>query len=228
MKRIFVVLIAISLTFSLSAQQKVIYGKVNVFKNLTLSNIVVTAKKSGASTLTDSMGNYYIVCNPKDILEFTGKTFYKVRVRVKPTDDSIKVNMKFIDKTDNVEMAIGYGYISKENATTAVVGLTNSHENFCSYNDIYELISGKCAGVNVRKTGFLPGSEQEIEIRGINSINADGALYVVDGVETSQIANISPCDVKSISILKDSDAAIYGARGGGGVILIETVMAKDQ
>ena len=65
-------------------------------------------------------------------------------------------------------------------------------------------------------------------MRGINSVNQVNPLYVVDGVITSQIANIVPCTVKRISFLKDSEAAIYGASGGGGVILIDTKTGKDK
>ncbi len=51
-------------------------------------------------------------------------------------------------------------------------------------------------------------------------------LFVVDGAVVSTIDNISPRQVKSISVLKGSDAAIYGSRGGGGVILITLVGTK--
>lgn len=228
MKQIVIFLVAISLSLSLSAQQRVVNGHVSVFKNMNLANIVVKAKKSGSSALTDSLGNFQIVCEPKDVIVFRGKTFYSAKVKVKPTDDTINVEMKFIAKPENVDMAVGYGYISKENATTAYTNMTSSQEDFCSYNDIYDLISGKCAGVSVGNSHFLPGTEEDVTVRGVNSVNQSNPLYVVDGVITSQIAHISPCAVKSISVLKDSEAAIYGASGGGGVILIETKTGKDK
>jgi TonB-dependent SusC/RagA subfamily outer membrane receptor len=223
MKRIIILLIGITLTFSLSAQHRVVYGRVNVFENITLTNIIVTAKKAGTKTLTDSLGNYAIVCNLNDVLEFRGKTFYKERKRVKPTVDSVNVKMRFIDAPDNVEMAIGYGYITKDKATNAYSNLNNKQENFCSYSNIFELINGKCPGVMVENHSNFPGTEQEIIIRGKNSVNLSScALYVVDGVVVSQIGTIAPCDVKSISFLKDASASIYGSRGAGGVVIIET------
>jgi len=227
MKSIVCLLLAIGLSISLSAQQRVINGTVSVFKNMRLSNIEVKSKNTGSTVLTDSLGNFQIVCEQKDVLEFSGKTFYKLKVRVKPTDNSTTVNMRFIAKPENVDMAVGYGYISKENATTAYANLTSSEIDFCSYNDIYDLIRAKCAGVSVGSTNPLPGTEQDISIRGVNSMNQANPLYVVDGVITSQIANILPCDLKSISFLKDSEAAIYGASGGGGVILFETKTGKE-
>lgn len=223
MKKLIILLIGISLSFSLSAQHRVVYGRVNVFENLQLCNIVVTAKKTGTQTRTDSLGNFAIVCKEKDVLEFSGKTFYKERVKVKPTDDSVFVNMRFLDDPENVELAIGYGYITKDKATHAYAGLSNQDEDFCIYSDIYELINGRCAGVEVERQSNFPGAEQEIVIRGKNSINLSNcAMYVVDGVVVSHIAEISPCDVKSISFLKDASASIYGSRGAGGVVLIET------
>jgi len=50
----------------------------------------------------------------------------------------------------------------------------------------------------------------------------------VDGVETPDISFINPNDVASISVLKDASAAIYGTRGGNGVILITTKTAQEQ
>ena len=227
MKSIAFLLLAIVLSLSVSAQQRVVSGTVSVFKDMRLSNIVVKAKKTGSTVLSDSLGNFQIVCEQKDVLEFTGKTFYKLKVKVKPTDNSVNANMRFIAKPENAEMAVGYGYISKDKATTAYANLTSSQEDFCSYNNIFDLIRAKCAGVSVGSSNFLPGSEQSISMRGINSVNQVNPLYVVDGVITSQIANIVPCTVKRISFLKDSEAAIYGASGGGGVILIDTKTGKN-
>jgi TonB-dependent SusC/RagA subfamily outer membrane receptor len=224
MKRIIIILIGISLSISLSAQHRVVYGRVTVFDNLYLTNIIVMAKNAGTKTLTDSLGYYAIVCNLKDVLEFSGMTFYKEKKRVKTTADSINVNMRFIETEENVELAVGYGYISKDKATHAYSYLNNKQENFCSYSNIFELINGKCPGVRVMNDNNFPGAEQEIIIRGKNSINLSScALYVVDGVVVSHISEISPCDVKSINFLKDAAASIYGSRGANGVVLIETI-----
>jgi TonB-dependent SusC/RagA subfamily outer membrane receptor len=227
MKRIIILLIGLVFTFSLSAQHRVVYGTVNVFGNLTLSNIAVSAKKAGTETRTDSLGNYAIVCNERDVLQFKSRTFYTVRKRVTPSMDTVNVELRFLDRPENVELAIGYGYISKEKATHAQSMLSSKQDNFCSYSNIFDLINGKCPGVTINTISNFPGSEQEVIIRGKNSINISScALYVVDGIVVSQIAYISPCDVKSIDFLKDASASIYGSRGGNGVVLISLVDGK--
>lgn len=70
-----------------------------------------------------------------------------------------------------------------------------------------------------------PGSSSGILIRGIGSINAGGApLYVVDGSPfDGDIKSINPQDIESMTVLKDAaSAALYGARGANGVIIITT------
>ena len=75
-----------------------------------------------------------------------------------------------------------------------------------------------------------PSQGISLRIRGTNSINSSSEpLYVVDGVPTNDTRSINPADIESISILKDaSSAAIYGAQGANGVVLITTKMGKTE
>ena len=70
----------------------------------------------------------------------------------------------------------------------------------------------------------MPGEKSIIKIRGVNSINSGNEpLYVVDGITVSDLTSINIDDIESIQVLKDaSSAAIYGARGANGVILVTT------
>jgi TonB-dependent SusC/RagA subfamily outer membrane receptor len=78
------------------------------------------------------------------------------------------------------------------------------------------MIQGKVPGVDV--------VGNKITIRGVGSLNlSSDPLFVVDGVAVSSIDNISPREVKSITVLKGASAAIYGTRGANGVILITLI-----
>jgi len=126
--------------------------------------------------------------------------------------------LNFTPETPDSEQDInvGYGTIKKKNLTTDVGYIDGQKDENASFTNIYEMIQGKVPGVQV--TG------NKITIRGINSINSGtDPLFVVDGVVVSSIDNISPRQVESISVLKGSDAAIYGSRGAGGVILITLI-----
>ncbi len=120
-----------------------------------------------------------------------------------------------MDSKKNRELAVGYGYINEADLTYAVSHLEQQNNEYCNFLNIFDLISGRFAGVTV--------SGNAIYIRGLTSINGSNvALYVVDGVITSTIGDITPCDVKSINVIKDGMAAIYGSRGSNGVVVIET------
>ncbi len=109
---------------------------------------------------------------------------------------------------------VGYGTAVQRNVTSSVSVVDVAEKGKVNtYRDIYEMIRGKCPGVQVLGNRIL--------IRGVNSINSStDPLFVVDGSPVNSIDNINPNDVKSISVLKDSAAAIYGSRGANGVILI--------
>ena len=87
-------------------------------------------------------------------------------------------------------------------------------------------MQGRAAGVTVIANG-APGFDATIRIRGISTVNDANPLFVVDGVVSTSISNISPSDIESIEVLKDaSTAAIYGSLGSNGVIMVTTKKGK--
>lgn len=118
------------------------------------------------------------------------------------------------------DVNIGYGTVKRKDLDRNV-GYINGRENSEGYTDIYQMIQGKVPGVDVRGN--------KITIRGVNSIMlSSDPLFVVDGVVVSSIDNINPRDVKSIVVLKGPEAAIYGSRAAGGVIVITLLGAGDR
>lgn len=210
------------------SQNRVVTGEVILFENLKLSNIVVEAKKTGSKVLTDTLGNFTIVCEPKDLLIIKSQTFKVKKVRITPKTQFVTVDLEFIDQPDKVEMAIGYGYISKEKSAFVQTSLDNKQDNFCSYSDIYSLIQGKCPGVMVVSSGTGSRADHEIIIRGKTSLmSGNNAMLVVDGMEVYSLDHLSPCQVKRIDFLKDAAASIYGSSGANGVVLIETIKGRN-
>ena len=105
---------------------------------------------------------------------------------------------------------------------------------FCSqaeaqtkYNDIFEMIRGRVPGVTVGQASA--GQMPSIVIRGVGTNSGQTQpLFVVDGVQTDNIASINPDDVAEIDIIKDGTSAIYGMQGANGVIIITTKTAQLQ
>jgi len=122
---------------------------------------------------------------------------------------------------DEEMVNIGYGKVKKKDLTTPTGQIDGREHKYDSYTNIYDMIRGEVPGVQVIGTQIL--------IRGVSSINSSNdPLLVVDGMAVSSIDNISPREVKSISVLKGSDASIYGTRAAGGVILIDLKGATDR
>lgn len=214
-------LITILFVFILSynyAQTKVVNGRVYAFKNLSLKNIKVASKKSKAVVSTDSLGQFSIVCEKKDRLVFSGQGFQTIVKPIK-NKDYIDIKLVFRGGAKNEEIAIGYGIVSEDQLTNAVSHFSAYNNDFGNYTDIFDLIQGKFAGVEVVNNG----GSKHILIRGISTTSGNNyAIYVVDGTPVSDISYIHPTTVKDIDVLKDG-ASIYGANGGTGAVLITTV-----
>lgn len=213
-------LLAIILTIAsaVHAQTRVVHGKLTAYNEFPVKNVEITSRKAGATTMTDAFGQFSIVCQEKDMIQVRAKAFKPVRKKVNTKTGSLTLNLQFIDSDANREMAVGYGFMSKEDLTYALSHLENENQEFCSYSNIFDLIRGQLSGVTVHGN--------EVYIRGGNNSftpEATMALYVVDNQPTSSLDWVQPCQIKSINVLKDANAAIYGTRGGNGVVLIETM-----
>ncbi|MGK6350698.1 SusC/RagA family TonB-linked outer membrane protein [Parapedobacter sp. DT-150] len=126
-------------------------------------------------------------------------------------------------KLDEV-VVIGYGTVQKKNLTGSVSSLRGDAFQNNAITNTEDGIAGKIAGVRVSQGSGAPGKSANIKIRGVNSITASSnPLYVIDGIPQDHMRNVNPRDIASMEVLKDaSSAAIYGARGGNGVIVITT------
>ncbi len=117
---------------------------------------------------------------------------------------------------DDQDVNLGYTTVKQKELTYSVSNVGVKENEASAYRDIYEYLQGRVAGVQVTP-------DKRIIIRGVNSINAGGdPLILVDGVETPDISDLNFHDIKSIDVLKDGSAAIYGLRGANGVLLITT------
>ena len=181
-------------------------------------NVEVSSKKAKATTVSDSLGNFSIVCLEKDVIQVKAKTFQQESIKVNNQKDSLKINLVFIDTKKNRELAVNSGFMTERNLNYAIANLAEQNNDYCKYSDIYTLLRA------VGGSSIEVSNSGRITIRGGNTSfsGADEALIVVDGQPTSNIEWIRPCIVRSINILKGSEGAIYGSRGGNGVVVITT------
>jgi TonB-linked SusC/RagA family outer membrane protein len=124
-------------------------------------------------------------------------------------------------------IVIGFGTKKKVNLTGAVSEISAADIDGKPVANAYQALQGEASGLIIQQSTSQPGSVSSINIRGVNTINGNNPLVIVDGVPGS-LNNINPNDIQSISILKDAaSAAIYGSRAASGVILVTTKTGKE-
>jgi TonB-dependent SusC/RagA subfamily outer membrane receptor len=179
----------------------------------------VTAKKSKATTVTDTLGTFSIVCAEKDQIKIKAETFRTVIRKVDKDTDTLRINLIFMDSKKNRDIAVGYGFMKKEDLTYAADHMQQENNEYCNFANIYELLKGRFPGVIVDGTS----GSYRVYIRQTQSINGSNeVLFVVDGSAGADVSGLNPCDIQSIDVIKDGTASVYGTRGSNGVVLIRT------
>lgn len=138
-----------------------------------------------------------------------GKTYFEIE---------LAVDAELLDDV----VVVGYGVQKKVNLTGAVASVPTDELTGKPVANVLEAIQGTVPGLIIQQGTSTPGSSPSINIRGLNTMNNNDPLVIVDGIEGS-LANLNAADIEQISILKDaSSTAIYGSRASNGVVLVTT------
>jgi hypothetical protein len=207
--------------FQVNAQRKNVYGNVFAFKGLALNNIQVSSAKSKTTTQTDSLGNFRIVCEMADKLEFTGFGFQKKVIKLEKPQNNIKVKMIFKGGNKNVAVAVENGHVSKENLENSIELYPDQNFEYYNYADIFTAISRIYVGNdNIRVAG------NEVYVRKEKStFSAVPAIFIVNGKLALEIGDILTSNIESIEIIPDGSSK-YGPGAANGVVLVTTVQNK--
>ncbi|MDX2196806.1 MAG: TonB-dependent receptor [Cytophagales bacterium] len=183
------------------------------------------------ATATDYDGNFEL----KDVnvgstivIKYVG--FKEVTRKV--TDPMANVSVSMMRESIQIEevVAVGYATQKKADVTGAVTDVGEKDMKLTVNTGLDQALQGRAAGVQVQQTSGSPGAAASVRIRGVGSVNGTEPLYVVDGVPVDYggLNLLNPNDIERMDVLKDaSAAAIYGARGANGVVMITTKRGKD-
>ena len=179
---------------------------------------------SGTGAITDIDGKFKLTM-PQ------GKRTLRITyVGMEPLDVTAKNNMRIVmepvQKSIDEVIVVAYG-TAKKSAFTGSAGVLKEDEiSKVQVTNPVDALRGKVSGVQMtRQSGQPGGSSPAIRIRGISSINSGNApLIILDGVPfDGDMNSLNPADIESETVLKDAaSAALYGARGANGVIIITT------
>lgn len=178
---------------------------------------VTDANNPGNGTMTDINGKY-ILKLPKGAKIKVSYVGYETQTLNVPANGQLNVNLKLNNELLDEVVVVGYGTQKKGSVTGSVVAVGNKELNQTKTANPLNALAGKLPGLRAVQRGGQPGADSpNIEIR-----NYGSPMYIVDGFERDKIEGIDPEDIESISVLKDAAAAVYGFKGGNGVILITT------
>ncbi|TRZ43299.1 SusC/RagA family TonB-linked outer membrane protein [Robertkochia solimangrovi] len=231
----YALLLMLMIPIGIFAQQTVTGIVTEAETGYPMPGVNVVIKGTTTGTATDFDGNFSIEANTGDILVFTYIGFVEQEITV--SGSTVNVAMQEDAEQLDEVVVIGYGTVSKKDATGAVN--TVSAEDFQKGPIVsaQQLIQGKVAGVSVVSGSGAPGEGQTVRIRGNSSLtlNSD-PLYVIDGIpldnggvggSRNPLNTINPNDIESMTVLKDASAtSIYGARAANGVVMITTKKGK--
>ncbi len=211
---------------SVNQQARTVTGTVKDAKGETLLGVNVVVKGTTNGTITDLDGKYSLEVPSNAILEFSyiGYVTQAVPVTGRVMDIVMKEDARNLDEV----VVVGYGTQAKKDITGSVAVVDTKDLLASSGSSATQQLQGKAAGVYIGQNGS-PGASTMVRIRGINTVNDNGPLYVIDGVSTrnQNLSSLNPNDIESMQVLKDaSAAAIYGAQAANGVILITTKKGK--
>ena len=210
--------------------QRRISGNVTDENGETLPGATVLEKGTSNGTITDVSGNYSITVAGDDAvlqISFVGYESQEITVGSQST-----INTSMVPDSEQLDevVVVGYGTQKKRDLTGAVGQIDATKIANQSPNSVTDILRANVPGLNV---GFnnSPKGVSQLQVRGNNSLNAGTQpLIVLDGtIYNGDLSSINPNDIDKIDVMKDaSSAAVYGARGANGVILITTKRGTSE
>ena len=229
-KRGYITLLALLVSIITFAQGITVKGVVIDETDIPLIGATVQVKGGQAGAATDLDGNFTLTVNKNAtlVVSYIGYLTQEVKVQGK---NQLTIKLVPDSKTLDEVVVVGYGTMKKSDVTGSISTAKGDdlvkNQSFSALDNL----RGKVSGVNIFSNSSQPGAySNRVVIRGIATINSSSnPLYVVDGVVMENFDLVNPNDIESMEVLKDaSAAAIYGARGANGVIMVTTKRGKKD
>lgn len=224
--KIFTISVSLAIFSALGfAQDKVtVRGTVSDASGTGLPGVGVTIQGSSSGVVTDMNGNYSIETNRNANLVFSMLGMKTVTL---PVGGRSVINITLEEDKELLDevVVVGYGTQKKSSLTSAVSAIKGDELLSAPSTNVSQILGGKLPGISSVQESGEPGLDQaSLRIRG----SIYGVSYIVDGYPVTDINDIDPNDIESVSVLKDgASAAVYGLQSAGGVIIITTKRGKS-
>ena len=197
----------------------------------TLPGVSVVIQGTTVGTTTDAEGNYELSNVPEDaVLEFS---FIGMVTEEVPVESRSVIDVELVPELVALEevIVVAYGTTERESFTGVADQIDSESLERREVSDVSRALEGQAPGIQVTSGGGQPGTGLDVRLRGFGSMSASNEpLYVVDGAPfDGELSDLNPNDIESISVLRDAAAAaLYGARGANGVVMITTKSGADR
>jgi len=227
MKHILLFSLLFLMVFSGKAQI-VVQGKVNNEKNEPLPFVSVSIKNKNKGIKTDFDGNYKLeVSGPEDTLIFYFIGYMKFETVV---GSRTVIDVQLVAEAQELDevVVVGYGEAKSKEFTGATSKVQGDEVEKMNVARVDQALQGQVSGVTISTNSGSPGGSANIRIRGLSTFGDNDPLILVDGVvyDSEGLNALNPSDIKSINVLKDATAGIYGVRAANGVIIVETKQGR--
>ena len=221
---------------SLSAQEKTIKGTVTDKKtNSPIAGVTIRVKNGTQKAATDESGNFTIkVPSAESVLSIShvGYAVYETKVG---SGTSISISLSDLSSQLDEVVVVGYGTKKKSNIVGAVATIKAEEIEDLPVANLGSALVNRVPGLSVSVASGKPGAATTLTIRNPTLFAASGRLgltsdplFIIDGLTMTKtdFDNLDASLVESISFLKDASAAVYGAAGAKGVVLVTTKKGK--
>ena len=223
MRKLLIGLFACAISYSYS--QSNVSGVVEGENGDPIPLASVSVKGANKGVKTDFEGKYSIAVDVTDTLTLvyyaTGFVRQEILVAGRAKIDVVLVSeAKELDEV----VVVGYGEASSKELTGATSKVDGEDVEKMNLARMDQALQGQVSGVNISTNSGSPGGSSNIRIRGLSTFGNNDPLVLVDGVvyDVAGLNALNPSDIKSINVLKDATAGIYGVRAANGVIIVET------
>ena len=182
---------------------------------------------NGQGTVTDIDGNFSVNAPAGTPIKVS---YVGYKAQTLKGSGNMNITMEEDNTTLEDVVVVGYGTMKRRDLTGAVASVSGDKLAANPVANVAQALQGQLPGVNVMSQDGRPGATMAIRVRGGGSITqSNDPLFIVDGVQVSDISDIPADNIESIDVLKDgASTAIYGARGANGVILVTTKGSKGD
>ena len=197
-----------------------------------MQGATVSIKGTSQAVGTDAEGKFSITAPKKGstlVISFTGMQTENFTVGSNTGNIVILMESSATSNLDEV-VVIGYGTQKVTKVSGAISTVKAADIQKLNPVRVEEALQGRASGVSVIQSGS-PGSKPTVLIRGIPSFSGTDPVVIIDGVPQTltDFNSINASDIESINVLKDAaTTAIYGVKGGNGVILVTTKAGRKN